>query len=334
MKKIVKNILLVLVFAVTLPLVSLLTACGATPSGEITGIKFDAMSYQDGVSVFEVDKDVETSLTYKIYPSSASGYKVYFDPIDKGTAENAARFTFQDGKITVNSNEFESVRYKVRVGEFTDTCIIKLKEYPVKIYTDTPTVTLSTFDVFPINVKAEFIKPNGTKEIRNIYENDYDFVVESTNETIINIPNENRLKICAVRNGSASANVKVTLKNGLGLDLSFEIKVNVIQNISEAFVAVSGYNEFVYSGDTVNLDAVKFDINPINDGNYLITEEKTYEIKLSDNTNAKLSDDGTYVLINGAVSDGYKLKVTIICSDSKLSDNSTFAIVLNFIIKR
>ena len=259
MKKIVKNILLVLVFAVSLPLVSLLTACGATPSGEITGIKFDAMSYQDGVSVFEVDKDVETSLTYKIYPSSASGYKVYFDPIDKGTAENAARFTFQDGKITVNSNEFESVRYKVRVGEFTDTCIIKLKEYPVKIYTDTPTVTLSTFDVFPINVKAEFIKPNGTKEIRNIYENDYDFVVESTNETIINIPNKNRLKICAVRNGSASANVKVTLKNGLGLDLSFEVKINVIQNISEAFVAVSGHNEFVYNGDTVNLDYNKLD---------------------------------------------------------------------------
>ena len=86
-----KKILFALMLAVSLPIVSFLTGCGATPSNKLTGILFDTMQYDEatGLPVFEVDKDVTTGLDYKIYPSSATGYKVYFDPVDKGTAENS-----------------------------------------------------------------------------------------------------------------------------------------------------------------------------------------------------------------------------------------------------
>ena len=129
----IKKLCFVMVFALVMPLLATLAGCGATPSSEITGIVFDTMIYEDGVAVFEIDQGVTTDLTYKIFPSSASGYKVYFDPIDKGTPTNSSRFTFEDGKITIDKPEFEDVRYKVRVGEFTDTCIIRLKKYPNRI---------------------------------------------------------------------------------------------------------------------------------------------------------------------------------------------------------
>lgn len=348
MKNKLKNLFLALVVALTIPLVTLLSACGATPSSEITGIMFDSLKYDEatGFSVFEIDKGVTTDLTYKIFPSSASGYKVYFDPIDKGTAENSSRFTFQDGKITINSNNFEDVRYKVRVGEFSDTCIVRLKQYPIEISTDETNVTLNTLDVKAINVKAKFMNSAGVVTSRNITENDFNFLVETSDETIINVPNENRLKFCPVRNGSAEAKITVTLLNGQGekTDLAFEINVKVEQNISQAFVIMSGSDKFVNSGDSVELNysgledengykAVKFSVYPVNTSNVL-TIVSDYSVYLSSKKFAKLSDDGKYILINGSVENDYNLKIKIVYEGLTTKDHSTFTIDINLIIKR
>ena len=139
MKNSLKRIFFALVFAVSLPVVAFLTGCGATPSSKLTGILFDTMKYDEetGLPVFEVDKGVSTELEYKIFPSSAAGYKVYFDPVTKGTSENTSRFTFKDGTINVNDENFEEIQYKVRAGKYSDTCIIRLKEYPVEIKDNT-----------------------------------------------------------------------------------------------------------------------------------------------------------------------------------------------------
>lgn len=348
MKNKLKNLFLALVVAVTLPLVTLLSACGATPSSEITGILFDSPKYdtETGFSVFEIDKGVTTDLIYKIYPSTASGYKVYFDPIDKGTAENSSRFTFQDGKITINSNNFEDVRYRVRVGEFSDTCIIRLKQYPIEISTNETQVTLNTLDVKAININAKFINSAGVVTSRNITENDFDFLVETSDETIINVPNEHRLKFCPVRNGSAEAKVTVTLLNGQGekTDLSVEINVKVEQNISEAYVIMSGSSKFVNDGDTVEVNysaleteegfkVVKFSIYPINSSNVLTTIDD-YTIYLSSKKFAKVSDDSKYILINGSVESDYVLKIRIVYEGFTTSNHSTFTININLKIKK
>ncbi|MBR3885915.1 MAG: hypothetical protein IKJ33_05620 [Clostridia bacterium] len=344
-----KKLFFALMLAVSLPIVSFLTGCGATPSNKLTGILFDTMQYDEatGLPVFMVDKDVTTSLDYKIYPSSASGYKVYFDPIDKGTAENSSRFTFQDGTINIHSASFEEVKYKVRAGEYSDTCIIRLKEYPVEISTDKPTMVVNSFDIGPINVQARFVNSIGVVTTKNITEGDFDFVVETSDETILQVPNENRLKFCPVRNGRSNAEITVTLLNGQGekTNMSFKISVQVIQRISNSFVTLSGVSTMVENGDTaeVNFNSLatengmgRIDLNvyPINVGNLLVGDEFTYSLNLSSKKYAKISADGKYILIDSAIPNDEKLQIQITIVDMTMDDGSTFVIDLNLIIKK
>lgn len=344
-----KKLFFALMLAVSLPIVSFLTGCGATPSNKLTGILFDTMQYDEatGLPVFMVDKDVTTSLDYKIYPSSASGYKVYFDPIDKGTAENSSRFTFQDGTINIHSASFEEVKYKVRAGEYSDTCIIRLKEYPVEISTDKPTMVVNSFDIVPINVQARFVNSIGVVTTKNITEGDFDFVVETSDETILQVPNENRLKFCPVRNGRSNAEITVTLLNGQGekTNMSFKISVQVIQRISNSFVTLSGVSTMVENGDTaeVNFNSLatengmgRIDLNvyPINVGNLLVGDEFTYSLNLSSKKYAKISADGKYILIDSAIPNDEKLQIQITIVDMTMDDGSTFVIDLNLIIKK
>ena len=344
-----KKIFLALILAVSLPVVAFLTGCGATPSNKLTGILFDTMKYDEdsGLPVFEVDKDITTELGYKIYPSTASGYKVYFDPVDKGTSENTSRFTFKDGAINVNSSDFEDVRYKVRAGDFSDVCIIRLKTYPIEISTDKPTMVVNSFDIVPINVQATFVNSIGVVSTRNITESEFDFVVETSDETIIQIPNENRLKFCPVRNGKSQAEVTVTLLNGQGekTKSSFTITVQIIQRISEAYVTMSGVQDILEDGDTANVDydklevegglrRVDFSIYPVNVGDVIVDDELKYSISLSSKTYAKVSDDGKYILINGAIPNNESLLLRITVSDMSMDDGSAFVIDLNLVIER
>ena len=337
-----KKLCLTLVVALIFPFVSMLVGCGATPSNELTGIVFDTMLYEDGVAVFEVDQGVTTDLTYKIFPSTASGYKVYFDPIDKGTAENSSRYTFEEGKITIGKSEFEDVKYRVRVGEYTDTCIIRLKRYPIEIFTTDDDIMLNTNDVKVINVMARF--QNTTRSIR---EDEFDFLVETSDETIINVPNENYLKIIPIRNGLASAKVKVTILNKQGekTNLSFEMDVMVVQNIIDSKVIMSGVNYFVKDGDSVEVNyndlaeesgkkVIGFGVYPINKNNVLDQHGHEYIIALQSQNYIKISEDGKSILIDSTVPDDYKIKVSLIYTDLNMSDGSTFIVDIYLTINK
>ena len=340
----IKKLCYLMVLALVFPIVSVLVGCGATPSSEITGIVFDTLLYEDGVAVFEVDQGVTTDLKYKIFPSTASGYKVYFDPIDKGTPTNSSRFTFEDGKITVDKPEFEDVRYKVRVGEFTDTCIIRLKKYPNRIYTPDTDIMLNTNDVKVINVMAEF---ENSPVPRSIREDEFDFLVETSDETIINIPNENYLKIIPIRNGLASAKVTVTLLNKQKekTDLKFEINVRVVQNISDSKVIMSGVDHFVKDGDMVEVDynslaeesgfkVIKFNVYPVNKNNILDQHGHEYIVALTSQNFMSVSEDGKSVLIKDTIENGYTMKLSLVHTDLNMQDGSTFVINISMKIVR
>ena len=340
----IKKLCYLMVLSLVFPIVSVLVGCGATPSSEITGIVFDTLLYEDGVAVFEVDQGVITDLKYKIFPSTASGYKVYFDPIDKGTPTNSSRFTFEDGKITIDKPEFEDVRYKVRVGEFTDTCIIRLKKYPNRIYTPDTDIMLNTNDVKVINVMAEF---ENSPVPRSIREDEFDFLVETSDETIINIPNENYLKIIPIRNGLASAKVTVTILNKQKekTDLKFEINVRVVQNISDSKVIMSGVDHFVKDGDTVEVDynslaeesgfkVIKFNVYPVNKNNILDQHGHEYIVALTSQNFMSVSEDGKSVLIKDTIENGYTMKLSLVHTDLNMQDGSTFVINISMKIVR
>lgn len=343
-----KKILLAVIVGLMLPVTTLLTACGATPSSEITGIAFNAKKYDDdGTAIFEVDKGVTTELDYKIFPSSASGYKVYFDPIDKGTAENASRFTFKDGQITVDRDGFEDVRYKIRVGEYSDECIIRVKEYPVEIWTEETEVTLNTDKIKAISVKARYKTSAGNYVTRNITEKDYDFLVESSDETIIDVPNENRLKFLPIRNRKATGVVTVTLLNSQGekTGLTFKIKVNVIPTISEAYVIMSGASKKIYNNESepveINYSSEKlqavdggklltFKIFAINTNNILYEGEINYSLNLSKKTLVSVSDDGKGVVVSDEIQNGDTFLLTItVLENFNMEDNTTFVFNIN-----
>lgn len=346
-----KRIVLAIIFGLMLPATAFLTACGATPSSAITGIVFDAKKYdENGVAVFEVDRGVTTDLEYKIFPSSASGYKVYFDPIDKGTAENSSRYKFEDGQITVNQDNFEDVRYRVRVGEYSDECIIRLKEYPVEIWTDETEITINTDSIKAINVSARFKNALGNYTTKNITEEDYDFLVETDDETIINIPNENRLKFSAIRNEAATANVTVTILNTMGgrKDLKFNIKVNVVPNISNAYVIMTGVSKNIYNGDEVELNysseklkldsvsggkIITFNIFAINSNNILYEGNFDYCLNISSKTLASVNyveGKPNGVLLSPTIKNGDKFLLSIIITNNlNNEDNTTFVFNIN-----
>lgn len=357
MKNKLKNILFVLIIALSMPLTMLLSGCGATASGTVTGVVFDSLDYEDdGTPVFWVDKGVKTSLDYKVYPSSASGYKVYFDPAGTGTPENSLRYNFDSGKITIKDDKFEDVRYKVRIGNYSDTCIVKLKEYPKEIYATETDVVLNSGDIQDIVLKGNFLSAHNvlTKDVI-LNDNEYNFLVESADETVVSIPNKNRLKFIAARqNGTASTTVNVTMLNCSGekKDLKVQIKVTVVQNISVCKIIMSGCDEFVENNDDVEINyndlnttqidddiygIVNMDFYPINTNNQL-SLETNYTISLNKETSfAILSSDGKLLLIRSDFKDGFNLKVKIYFPNLNIKDESgstssfTMAISLTFV---
>lgn len=351
MKNKLKNIFLTLIVALSLPLMMFLSACGATPSNEVMGVLFDSPTEEEGVAVFEVDLGVATDLPYKVFPSSASGYKVYYDPIDTGTDSNFFNFEFKDGNIVINSENFESIKYKIRVGDYSDTCIIKLKKYPNTISTTETNVVLNSNDVHNILIYGDYGKGNVL-----IDEDAHSFLVESSDETVVSVPNANRLKFIAVReNGTATAKVTVTMLDCSGekTERVVEISVKVVQNIADCDVVMSACDEFVKNNDNVEINYndsdLKYDateseykrlelnIYPINtngmrciDDNYLVnvTSSASY---------VKVSDDGKTILIKNTIPDDYSFVVKIFFPDLKAKDAETgemkeFMIVLNLTI--
>lgn len=342
-----KKVFLCLVMAIALPFTMILTGCGATPKNQVLGVVFESMVYDSktGYAVFEVDPNITQELDYKVFPSTCSGYKVYFDPVNKGTHENSGRFNFEDGKITVYNTSFEQVEYKIRIGDYSDICIIRLKEYPVDINPEQISMTIGAFETASINVIGTFKNAKGDISERPITEYDYNFVVESADETIIGILHPNRLKFCSIRGNSAESKVKVTLLNTAGekTKLSFEIFVKITQSAGDAILLLEkGYDKFIRADQTIELDynaleteevsgvtyrTVKFDAYILTETNLWVEDDCGLQIQLSNKKDSKVSADGKYILLADSIANEYELDVRI-CTNLTKRDGSLFVLDL------
>ena len=262
---------LIFLFIVILPVTILLSGCGATPTNEARGVHFVSTEYDEstGYAVFEVDLNVPTNLDFKVNPSSWSGYAITYQPIG-GDPANRVRYELINGVITVNSTDFQEIQIRIHINGYTDTCIVRLKEYPVRIQTDLTEVNINSFGVYTINVYGEFDNGDGTTYTRAMTDQEFNFNVQTSDETIIDVPNANRLKVCSVRRNSASATVTVTLNNTVGESrgLSFTITFNVVQNASEGYLLIDGYDKFVNNGDTIDVNLSDLDYE---EGQYILS---------------------------------------------------------------
>lgn len=269
MMKKANKIFLSLAFLLMLPFVMLLSGCGATPINDVRAVYFESNLYDEetGYAVFEVDLNEPTKLTFKINPSSWSGYSPTYAVIKFGESEeNRSRFRLEDGFVTVLNSHFEEITVRISVNDREDTCIVRLKQYPTEIYLtkDTRLTEFSDFinanGDYTIHVFGKFVTKNKEEtieEIRELTDDVYNFDVESSNETSIYVLNRNRLKVCTLKSRIEETVVTIKLLDTKGElkneNCVLKLKLSVVLSPSTSFVKLSCYDKFISSGDVVEL---------------------------------------------------------------------------------
>ena len=353
MKKSIKSLIFVLLFVVTLPVTLFLSGCGATPSNEVQAVFFDSLLYDDeeggtGYAVFEVDKGVTTKLDFKVNPSTWSGYAVTY-AIKECSAQNRSRFTLENGEITVQSNEFEEIKVEVHISGHHDTCIVRLKEYPNDIFlydidgkteVDELEVSINSFGSYTISPYGRFVDAKGNSYVRPLIEHDFNFKVESDDPTIIDVPNESRLKVCSVRSNVSSANVTVMLNDTTGKMLHMvKVKINVVLNASRALAIIDGYDKFAVDNQAIEIAADDLDLDEnenlllgvevffFGEDNRFIEPENTRFMLTVDNARYA-SVDGDTIIIEPNSLELLNLKVNI-WSNLVKPDGTAYSLTLN-----
>lgn len=300
-----KAISFLILFVMVLPFTFLFSGCGATPTNQVRGVVFYSDIYDDatGYAVFEADLDVKKVLTFKVNPSTWSGYKVTYG-VKGSSGANNARFVLENGVIEIkrelDGKNFIPIQVEISINGFSDTCIVRLKEYPDEIFVTETDVELSAGGSYSFNTIGKFGSVN-----KAVTEKEYNFVVESTDPTVLYVPNRNRLKVISLRSNSAEAKVKITLLNDKGEEavsptgraLSITVNFKIIQNVKEGRIAIDGYDKFIYNGDKIELNGSDFLTNP-----------NTYELNLyvfAESTNSSAIHNFDVSLDSNNVSSGY-----------------------------
>lgn len=338
MSKRLSKIILFLSFVLVLPLVMTLTGCGATPVNDAKSVKFVSNLYDEetGYAVFEVDINKPTELTYKINPSSNSGYAVQIQEMEddyENATDNHINYYMDNNNIdpetkkvvedkplciTVFNKNFKQIKVRIYISVsdtdvIEDFCLVRLKEYPSEIYLDeTPNPVLNennevvydktdyinaggvysihVFGKFTENVITNTVDEDGNvistvtqhSETREITDDVYRFKVESSDQTVINVLDNSRLKVCSLKNKLESAVITISMVdiNGNLIADGFVLKLHLTVVLSPKYslLTLDGVNKFV-KGNTEITNAEKDEEVHIN-----LAESKIY----SDNIHESL----------------------------------------------
>lgn len=354
MKKLLKKSLIFLMLMVMMPLASFLVACGATPGNSVKGVAFvsDIYDEETGKAIFEVDLNVATELTYKCNPSTASGKIDYTIPVEGQTnaGYNRSRFTFEDGKITVNYDDFEQIEIKISISGYSDQCIVRLKKYPVSMRPLESSVILNAGSSYTIRALGTFELEDGSTEERYLTESEFNFTVTTESEPIISVPNEQRLTVCSLLKTSGKTKVTVTLndRSGKSKGMNFKVEFNVVEIAKESFLRFENFDNFIETGDSIEVDANKLTANA--KGEYelhydalFVSEQGTfieydggYRLSSSNNDYVSFDENNRIIKIKSAYD--VELDVTVYTDLFALGDDGNYKAVqitfkVNFIAK-
>jgi len=346
-----KAISFLILFVMVVPFTFLFSGCGATSTNQARGVVFYSNLYDEstGHAIFEVDLDVEKQLTFKVNPSTWSGYRVTYS-VKGSSGSNNARFVLTDGVIIVkrelDGKNFIPIQVEVTVNGHSDICIVRLKEYPDEIFVENTDVELSAGGSYTISPFGKF----GT-ETRTITESEFNFTVESDEPTILYVPNKNRLKVISLRQNSASAKITVSLLNDkgeaavspTGRVLKFTLNFTIIQNVKEGRIAIDGYDKFIYNGDKIEINGSKFLTGGnIYTLNYYVFAESTsnavindFDVSLDSNNSSSgyvnTSENGKIIINRYGDKLEFRIYITTnLNGESTQSFTMTFDIVIDF----
>ena len=257
--------------------------CGVKGSSSAVGIDF----VQD---VFYVDYNVETFLDYKVYPSTATN--VYVNYVIEGDYSIESYFNFLKGSIKVINERFTSIKVVAKLNEYTDTCEVRLKEYPTSVQFENEEEYINAGAIYPLDLKGLF-----NEEIKTCKDRQYVFKVTSSNPSVIEIESEKDLLVRSTgRSGEAKVDVQIcdsANKEKVGLKASVTLKV--VENVADAFICID--NKVVHDEGALELvmsaeEEKRINVLYFDDKNF-VNELAEYDIYLTNNKVFELLEDGT-----------------------------------------
>ncbi len=248
-RRIVKNkfltIAFILVCCAVAPLVS---ACFGKGSSDITGIRF----VQD---VYELDVGTPTKLEYKLYPSTASVSSLNWDVISNDENINiAGKYNIVNGVFTILNNSvdaqssFPECTIKVSyLDQFSDTCIVRVKQYPTELSLSCNEY-LNSGGVGNLSLSGYI---NG--KWQDINSASYSLLVESDNPSVIDVENSEELIVYSTgKIGKATITVTILdsshnkiITSSYPDGVSTSTTISVVDYVDKAIVLLTGQQEFL-----------------------------------------------------------------------------------------
>lgn len=278
MKKGLLSVFLLVVCALCIPF---FTACTGTGGTEIKGVRFTK-------EVYEVDLNVPINLTYNVYPNTAKNYNVTFSfKVDGASPQQM--FTYErPNKFTIKNDKCPDVVASINIGEYSDSCIIRLKKYPTMLQLEETSAIVNAGGAYSLKLKG-LIDGN----YKDISMSDYNIEATSSNASVLKVDSANPLTILSTGiSGKATITVKIKdakgnyIKQANSLnDLMARVDLTVADNVSNAYAILAGQEEFL------NLSVNNFTQSQSN--TYIVTASS---VNLSV---ALISEDGKFINNSG-----------------------------------
>lgn len=301
----------------------ILTGCGI--EGSVTAVSIDFTE-----DVFYVDLNVRTLLTYKVFPSTAKNITVSYDYEIDTREEEYKTFPF-DGSVTVKDSRFREMTVFIQTGELTDTCLVKLKEYPLSIgfYNDKQDNAVMKSDkiesglIYSLNLMGDY-----DGDLRPLNDN-YIYKVTSSNPSVVAVEDEQKLLVRSTgRKGNSKITVEI-LKSNLepvlnGIDkLEASIELVCDSNVSSSFVAFNGTKrindgvqiEIVPEIKSYELEAFFFDKDSV-----LLDAEYEIFVSREDIISTYEQENKKYLKLNRLPVEGESRLITITVQTKLLSE--------------
>ena len=279
---------------VSICLISLLflAGCGIEGGTVPTGIEFVD-------DVFYVDYNVETFLDYKTYPSTAQN--IYVSYGIEADQNQDTFYEFSNGSIKVTDKRFTSITVTARLTNYSDSCEVRLKEYPTSVFLAEESVTLDAGLIYSLNLQGEFLSG-----IRNCENAEFNYKVISSNPSVVKVISEDNLLVQSTgRRGSATITVKVCNSKGEEVEsLTDTLTINVIEAVDSSYASFGNLFVFEDGGTTeatlVLDDQFKISVKYFDPEGFLI-ENASFECYLSnDNVFEKVVVEGeVYLKVKG-----------------------------------
>ena len=258
-----KFLSLIAVFVLSL---GIFVGCGYAGGSNVTGIAFTS-------SHFYVDYNVNTALSYKIYPSTADAFDPQITFIGNEIVQSKIVRVGNTNVVKVIDESFESIdvsiKYSTGTGKsYVDTCTVELKKYPASISVKEDELKISNKGILQIPYYGDFA---GVEKVMDT--SYYKTKVKSSDNTVITVEDHNNVVVKSTgKQGRATITIEVCASDGsaIGDGLETEVDVVVTNNVHDCAMLATHTDNLgnsvakIYRNLKANETSIAFNTNALN----------------------------------------------------------------------